>query len=539
MFLIQRQPAFIRSSINISIPKTSLPERSEAHELAVNRVLYEYQFGSYNLTLVVCSLSKLLLIHTRSNPSGGAGHLGYENSLLAARLEQQYTPLGPSELDASSSYAGSIATPTLPSATPTTPPPQYDSDKVPTSAMSKLSMAHSEGLIPFSTEPSVVAASPVPEPSLPIIERTTTPATEPGPYDKRIPITVDKSRLPVRTPKSTLGMTSAALKKTLYSAVEGKKTKVVEQLLDRGVPPDTGPETNSVFVATLNRDTPTLKLLLEFGANPDAPDKYGNTPLRVSCDCREEQARLLLEWGADPNISTPDWTALPWACDSKQEKIVSLLLQYSADPDLCSKNGETGLVYVCNRSFGPNMVREMLDWGADPNKKNARGVTPLEGACNTNQPEVVKLLVDRHADPNLVGTHLLLKGNVARPECLRVLLDAGADVTRYKGLMELATWENSIESVELLLSAGVDPNEKHQDRYSPLTTAIRDKRADIFDLLIKKGADPNAEGEDLPLRMAVLNPQFIIPLLSAGADLSKCKGIMEWAAYHNNLEVCF
>jgi ankyrin repeat protein len=416
------------------------------------------------------------------------------------------------------------------------PPPQHEYNSVPTSAMSQLSMAHSEGLIPVSTLPNVGAQSSAPAPNLPI-ERSSTSATGPEPYEKRIPVVVDKSKLPFRTPKSTQGLTSAALKKTLFSAVEGKKTKVVEQLLDRGVPPDSGPETNSVYAATYNRDTPTLKLLLEFGASPDAPDKHGSTPLRIACDCREEQARLLLEWGADPNISTPDFTALPWACDAKQEEIVSLLLQYGADPDLRSKNGETGLVYACNGKYGPIMVREMLDWGADPNKKNARNVTPLEGACNTNQPEVVKLLVDRRADPNIVGTYLLLKGSVARPKCLRVLLDAGADVTKYKGLMELATWENSIESVEVLLAAGVDINEKHQNCYSPLTTAIRDKRADIFDLLIQRGADVNAEGEQLPLKMAVMSPQFIMPLLSAGADLSKCKGIMEWAAYHNNLEV--
>lgn len=392
--------------------------------------------------------------------------------------------------------------------------------------MSQLSTADSEGLNPVSTIPQVVATSPV-------------SATETGPSGKRIPITVDKSKLPFRTPKSTQGLTSAALKKTLFSAVEGKKTKIVEQLLDRGVPPDTGPDTNSVYVATYNRDTPTLKLLLEFGASPDAPDKDGSTPLRVACDCREEQARLLLEWGADPNISTPDWTALPWACYAKQEQTVGMLLQYGADPDLRSKNGETSLVYACNGTYGPSMVREMLDWGADPNKKNARNVTPLEGACNTNQPEVVKLLVDRGADPNLEGTDLLLKGHVARPKCLRVLLEAGADTTKYKGLMELATWENSIESVEALLAAGVDVNEKHKNRYSPLTTSIRDKRADIFDLLIQRGADVNAEGEELPLKMAVMSPQFIMPLLSAGADLNKCTGTMEWAAYHNNLEVWF
>jgi ankyrin repeat protein len=366
-----------------------------------------------------------------------------------------------------------------------------------------------------------------------------TPVQEPEPRIQLVPIKVDRSLLTKRTPKSSQGASSAALKKTLFSAVEGKKTKIVETLLDRGVPPDTGPESNAVLVATLNRDTPTLKLLLEFGADPDAPDKGENTPLRASCADREEQAKLLLEWGADPNISTPDWTALPWACDSKSEGIVGLLLQYGADPDLKSKNGDTGLVYACCRKFGPGMIQQMLDWNANPNQKNRQGVTPLQGACNTNQPDVLKLLLDRGADPNMPGTQLPLKAAVDKPDCLRVLLGTGADFSLYKGLMELATWENSIQSVELLLAAGVDPQEKHGANATPLTTAIRDNRMDIFELLIKNGADPNAKGEDLPLKMAVSRPQFIVPLLSAGADLSKCEGIMEWAAYHNNVEVSF
>jgi ankyrin repeat protein len=427
-------------------------------------------------------------------------------------------------LDATSSYAGSVAISETPSST-------RESDKIPTSSIAELSIADSEGLIPTSTEPSITEARVVRAADMPIR------AHEPEPDIKRIPIKVDRSLLTKRTPKSSQGATSAALQRTLFSAVEGKKIKIVETLLDRGVPPDTGPETNSVVTATLNRDTPTLKLLLEFGADPDAPDKRGITPLRMSCENREEQAKLLLEWGADPNISAPNWTALAWACDSKQESIVGLLLQYGADPDLKSENGETGLVYACARLFGPAMIQQMLDWNADPNKKNKQGRTPLQGACEVNQPEVVKLLLDRGADPNMPGTQLPLKVSVNKPECLRLLISAGADPSLYKGLMELATWENSIQSVEILLAAGVDPQEKHAGSFTPLTTAIRDNRMEIFQFLIKSGADPNAKGQNMPLKMAVERPHFIVPLLSAGGDLSQADGIMEWASYHNNLEV--
>lgn len=54
--------------------------------------------------------------------------------------------------------------------------------------------------------------------------------------------------------------------------------------------------------------------------------------------------------------------------------------------------------------------------------------------------------------------------------------------------MELATSINNIESVRVLLKAGVDPNAKKDGIYTPLCSSIRDNRADIFELLLANGA---------------------------------------------------
>jgi ankyrin repeat protein len=111
----------------------------------------------------------------------------------------------------------------------------------------------------------------------------------------------------------------------LISAVEGQKHNIVETLLDRGVPPDTGLEKNAVMIAVLHWDTPSLKLLLEFGANPDAPNSSRTTPLQ-QCNGREEQGKLLLEYGADPNAPTSSWTVLTFALGKYQATFQGLLL---------------------------------------------------------------------------------------------------------------------------------------------------------------------------------------------------------------------
>lgn len=93
-------------------------------------------------------------------------------------------------------------------------------------------------------------------------EESATGAAQPSP-DSEPPkrpeiIKVDRSTLTFRTPKSTLGTRTPALQKTLITAVENRKANVVEQLLDRGVSPDTGDEKNAVIIAAWNKDSPTV-----------------------------------------------------------------------------------------------------------------------------------------------------------------------------------------------------------------------------------------------------------------------------------------
>ncbi|OCK83561.1 hypothetical protein K432DRAFT_259760, partial [Lepidopterella palustris CBS 459.81] len=78
------------------------------------------------------------------------------------------------------------------------------------------------------------------------------------------------------------------------------KHKIVEQFLDRGVSPNTGPEKRALLEAAWYKDPINLKLLLEFGGDPNAPIADGNTPLKSACQHNhEEEAKLLLEYGAD------------------------------------------------------------------------------------------------------------------------------------------------------------------------------------------------------------------------------------------------
>ena len=57
-----------------------------------------------------------------------------------------------------------------------------------------------------------------------------------------------------------------------------------------------------------------------------------------------------------------------------------------------------------------------------------------------------------------------------------------------------AVRKGDMRSVQALLAAGADVNEKRVDLATPLLVAIINGHEDLVDLLLDKGADPNAEG---------------------------------------------
>ncbi|CAN6251602.1 unnamed protein product [Urochloa humidicola] len=158
-----------------------------------------------------------------------------------------------------------------------------------------------------------------------------------------------------------------------------------------------------LIFAALSENAAVVKYLLDNGADPDKADDDGLAPLHSAAgigDC--EMIELLLAKGAyvDP-LAVECGTPLHIACKERQTAAMKLLLDHNAD---------------CNKAY---MIYGLY------------GMTPLFQAVNVSSVECVKLLVEAGADVSsdcvltaLIDSNL---GNEGSTECLNFLLGCGAN----------------------------------------------------------------------------------------------------------------
>jgi ankyrin repeat protein len=122
--------------------------------------------------------------------------------------------------------------------------------------------------------------------------------------------------------------------------------------------------------------TKVIQLLIGAGANPNARDADGNTPLFETNS--EGVARALIKGGADPNARNCDGQTPLFVRYFDEPK--RALIQAGADVRTRDKSGRTALFYQDDT----DSVKMLLQAGADVNAIDSEGLTPIEFAANEN-----------------------------------------------------------------------------------------------------------------------------------------------------------
>src|ERR1051325_1833617 len=139
---------------------------------------------------------------------------------------------------------------------------------------------------------------------------------------------------------------------------------------------------------------------LEAFSSPDLNlvDEDGRTPLMHAVLAENADSKIvsmLLERGADVNAQDKGrhWTALHFAAQSQRDDIVKVLLENGARVDPVDTFGNTPLwVAVMNTLSRLDVVRRLVESGADPNRKNQAGVAPIDIAKQSGRNDIVAVL---------------------------------------------------------------------------------------------------------------------------------------------------
>jgi ankyrin repeat protein len=141
----------------------------------------------------------------------------------------------------------------------------------------------------------------------------------------------------------------------------------------------------------------TASLLLKHRADVHSTTKKGSTALHKAVDENSEAVvRLLIQHGADVNALEDDgWRSpLHAATANSNEVIMCALLEASALPDIQISCGvaKTAIASAIRaRTDGP--LRLLLQFGADPNRRDQRGQTPVHYAARYGNLATLSALV--------------------------------------------------------------------------------------------------------------------------------------------------
>ncbi len=250
----------------------------------------------------------------------------------------------------------------------------------------------------------------------------------------------------------------------------------------------------ALLYAARQNDLESARILIAAGANVKQGAADGSSPLLVAImNEHYALAKYLLEQGADPNATDDKGRGPLYAAIDMRN------LEWSTRPATPEKDTLSDL----------DLIKALIDHGADLNARltkkiplrgqpsfdgrwaNAIGATPFWRAAQSDDVTVMKLLVDRGADPLLATkdhtTPLMVAAGVGwsdgqshgsqadAPEALKLCLQWGGDVNAVndEGYTALhgASFRGANEVVEFLADHGAKMDVKNKEGRMPVNMA--------------------------------------------------------------------
>jgi ankyrin repeat protein len=306
------------------------------------------------------------------------------------------------------------------------------------------------------------------------------------------------------------GVTAARLHE---AAESGDLTSARELLTRRPEIVDLGRgEMRAIHMAVVRRDLAMVRLLLEFGADPDGgiwPKRDATSPYIMARErgfdeivdaLREAREKRGARGPAGPTEAVRHCQQ---AFESNSEDaILAVFEQHPELREMCPPDGRTMLHQAAAQGF-LRWMQWLLDRGADVHRKSQKGWTPIEYAAMGELGPWVFDIPKFEAAAKFLLEHGAQLGPLSAAALGRwdYLEKCSKEELEGRGVLEAAVRGNRPEVVRRLLDVGLDVDERMPvgaiaeqmwTAGGPLFQVVVQNRPDIARLLLQRGADPNA-----------------------------------------------
>jgi ankyrin repeat protein len=198
--------------------------------------------------------------------------------------------------------------------------------------------------------------------------------------------------------------------------------------------------TNAMFIAAGNGHVPVMQLLRDSGLDLNRTTGDNSTLLMVAADYGHvTKAEYLISEGSTVNATDAfGSTALHYAAkQTDRADMIKFLIDNGADVDACEKKGMSALMCAITLQHEQNAAA-LISGGADAVSLNSKGLSPQFTATEWALTDTVKLLLEHVAAAVIEAERTVCRATCCgpitalmvsqEPAIIRLLLAAGADV---------------------------------------------------------------------------------------------------------------
>ena len=245
--------------------------------------------------------------------------------------------------------------------------------------------------------------------------------------------------------------------------------------------------------------TNVVQVLIDAGADIEKKDSQGRTPLLLACE-EGYAVKMLVQAGAELRVTDTngDTCLIAASSEGHTETVRYLVGLGQVDVDQVGRFGMTALHKAVSVKHA-DVVQVLIDAGADIEKKDSRGRTPLLLACLEGCLDTVKVLVQAGAELRVTDTNgdtcLIAASSEGHTETVRYLVGLGQVDADQVGAPDAdtalheAVGGNHADVVQVLIDAGADIEKKDSEGRTPLLLACEEGYLDTVKVLVRAGAD--------------------------------------------------